>query len=210
MPTPLLRTIETTLIGDGPPISFLFCALHGEAVNDVADICETLGITVNRLFYDELVRPGFLEISAGALLTQTERGRDYQPGVPLSGPDGFDLLMHTLAQRGRRQPYAANARYFTERAIVVEESPPSLVDFVSIVTHGSGAAIGAYTGYAAGQSSPLLLLVTVPFGILICASAMGLAQALERGLRERLYDSLRARRLSRLPDGGPNTSAHNS
>jgi hypothetical protein len=52
--------------------------------------------------------------------------------------------------------------------------------------------IGAYTGFLAAHDTPPLLLITVPFGILICASAMGLGQALEHGLRRRLNDLLRA------------------
>jgi hypothetical protein len=77
-----------------------------------------------------------------------------------------------------------------EPIIVVESSPPHLADFASLVRTSSGAAVGAYVGYAAGQNAPLLLLLTVPFGILICASAMGVGRALEQGLRAKVHELL--------------------
>jgi hypothetical protein len=87
------------------------------------------------------------------------------------------------------QPTPSDVRFAEfvafERVIPFEESPLSLESLAKIVTTATGAGLGAFVGFVAFGSGPLLF-VSVPAGMLICGAARGVAQALEEGLRERL------------------------
>jgi hypothetical protein len=59
---------------------------------------------------------------------------------------------------------------------------------MSLLSKGSGVAIGAYVGFqAAANLTPLYLYATIPGGIFICCTVAGIAEALQFGLRERLF-----------------------
>jgi hypothetical protein len=63
--------------------------------------------------------------------------------------------------------------------------------FQSLVTKAPGIAIGTFSGIqAAGDLSPLMLL-TVPGGILVVSSAIGISKALERGLNKKVEEFLK-------------------
>jgi hypothetical protein len=47
---------------------------------------------------------------------------------------------------------------------------------------------------AQAMGTPMVLLVTVPSGILICSSAMGLGAALQLGLKVRVYEWIAKRK----------------
>jgi hypothetical protein len=72
-----------------------------------------------------------------------------------------------------------------ERVIPFEESLLSPESLAKLATTATGAGLGAYVGFVAFGSGPLLL-IAVPAGMVICGAARGVAQALEEGLRERL------------------------
>lgn len=74
---------------------------------------------------------------------------------------------------------------FSEQ-IVIEQSPPTLASLASLFTKASGVAVGAYVGFEASVDHPLLLLITVPMGMMICGPAAAIATALEAGLQARL------------------------
>jgi hypothetical protein len=95
--------------------------------------------------------------------------------------------------------------YFTQLLydsewIVIEQSPPDLASLAELLKQGTGVALGAYTGLAVG-SGPLLLL-TVPLGIIIVATAAGIGSALEAGLRARLLALVAGHKKSRTPPRG--------
>jgi hypothetical protein len=72
-------------------------------------------------------------------------------------------------------------------SIVVEHSPPSHTTLNEIVAAAKGKSpqvLGALLGYVAGEPHGLLLLITVPLGMLIVSSASGISRALEEGLHE--------------------------
>jgi hypothetical protein len=53
------------------------------------------------------------------------------------------------------------------------------------VVKASGMGIGAYVGFVAAGSGPLLL-ITVPAGMIICGAAAGIGKAIEDGLYQRI------------------------
>jgi len=75
--------------------------------------------------------------------------------------------------------------FLLEQTIVLEESPPKAVPFKSLIGGGSIMSIGAAVGYALTPTGfPLLLLITIPTGIIVVGSAAGVATALQHGLHE--------------------------
>ena len=83
--------------------------------------------------------------------------------------------------------YVAFAEYLAfAQLIPFEESPLEGTSLGSIVATGSGGAIGAYVGFAVAGGPTPLLLVTVPAGMIICGAAMGTAEGLQDGLRDRI------------------------
>lgn len=196
------RTIETTLMTEVVDISLMVVPPlvrrpPGGAlfeVFDAMDMCDELDIGIIAHFtnYD---LPGeahhLLSIFAGLCLSPfvenvsevSHPGTYRRAWVTTEGLALLDKL-NNLGLSALSK--SSLGELFSKDAIVVVNSPPGFTSFASVLNSGSGAIIGAYTGYAAGQGSPLLLLVTVPAGMLICASAMALAQALEHGLKSGL------------------------
>lgn len=78
-------------------------------------------------------------------------------------------------------------------AIIIEQSPPELTSLTSFLQKSTGVAIGAYVGVAAATAlgNPLLMFITVPFGMLIVGTAAGVGSALELGLRDRVLTLLK-------------------
>jgi len=71
--------------------------------------------------------------------------------------------------------------------IVVSQSPPSAASIVSLLSKGSGVAIGGMLGmHLVHGYSPVYLCLAVPGGMLICSTAAGIADALQMGLRQRV------------------------
>jgi hypothetical protein len=79
------------------------------------------------------------------------------------------------------------ATAFLTPTVVVEQSPPSLASITTLLTKGSGVAIGSLLGLHLAQGySPIFLCVAVPGGMLIGGTAAGIAEALQLGLRQRV------------------------
>lgn len=77
--------------------------------------------------------------------------------------------------------------------VPIEQSPLKAEALVTLVTKATGAGLGAFAGFVAFGDSPLLL-ITVPAGMIICGAAKGIADALESGLRDRLFELLKGKR----------------
>ena len=67
--------------------------------------------------------------------------------------------------------------------VVIEQSPPISLPFKDLLNKSnSEILLGTYVGMAAGgQHDTVLLLLTVPGGILVVSSAAGIARALQKG-----------------------------
>jgi hypothetical protein len=83
------------------------------------------------------------------------------------------------------------SRLLNREEIVIEHSPPTLTSLAAFLKNASGVAIGAFIGISAGIGSPMLMFITVPFGMLIVGTASGIGNALEQGLRDKLLEILR-------------------
>jgi hypothetical protein len=70
--------------------------------------------------------------------------------------------------------------------IVLKNSPPELKSIKELLKRGAGVIIGTYVGISIGDGNPLLLLISVPAGIIIGGAAVGLSRGLEIGLEKRI------------------------
>ena len=81
-----------------------------------------------------------------------------------------------------------NARvvdWVLDQSIVIEESPPKAVPLKTLIGGSTTMTIGAMVGYGAAPSAyPLLLLITVPMGIIVVGSAAAIAVGIQHGLHE--------------------------
>ncbi len=74
--------------------------------------------------------------------------------------------------------------------IILEQSPPISLPLSTLMSKAPAIAIGTYVGIEAAAGHPMLMLATVPGGIIAVASAIGISKALEKGLNksvERLF-----------------------
>lgn len=77
-----------------------------------------------------------------------------------------------------------------DKFVPFEQSPIALDSLSQLLTTATGAGIGAYAGFVLAGPTPLLL-IAIPAGMILCGAAKGVADALEKGLRERLLRFLK-------------------
>jgi hypothetical protein len=66
--------------------------------------------------------------------------------------------------------------------IIIEQSPPEAVPLSLLLSKASTTVIGTYIGFQLAGDNPVLLLATVPLGLIVIGSAMGVSKAFEKGL----------------------------
>lgn len=75
--------------------------------------------------------------------------------------------------------------FLLQQEIVMEHSPPFSISLRGVIDSANTPVwIGTLAGFGAGWEHPVLLLLTVPGGIIAVASARGIGQALEMGLNK--------------------------
>jgi hypothetical protein len=68
--------------------------------------------------------------------------------------------------------------------IVIEQSPPTSIPLGTLLTKAPGIAIGTFIGLHAAGGASYLMFLTVPGGILVVSSAIGISKALEQGFNK--------------------------
>ncbi len=90
------------------------------------------------------------------------------------------------------------AEYVSYADVVPFESSPLSPDSLGkILTAGSGAGIGAGVAIMVAGGPTPLLFITVPAGMIVCGAAMGVSEALQKGLRYKIL------KLMGVPDAQP-------
>jgi hypothetical protein len=72
--------------------------------------------------------------------------------------------------------------------IPTKKSPLFEKSLTEILKSESGVSIGAAVGFLVGWEFPPILFITVPIGIFICSSAIGIAKANEKGLYDKICE----------------------
>lgn len=70
--------------------------------------------------------------------------------------------------------------------VVIEQSPPEAIPFASLLRKASSVTIGTMMGAAVAIDNPPLMFITIPAGIIVVGSAMGVSKGLERGLAKKI------------------------
>lgn len=68
--------------------------------------------------------------------------------------------------------------------IVYESSPPQLLPVREIAKAGAPVVIGTFLGYEVADGSYPLMFITIPVGIIVIGSAIGISRGLENGLNK--------------------------
>jgi hypothetical protein len=77
--------------------------------------------------------------------------------------------------------------------IVIEQSPPDWALLKDLIKKSPGVAIGTYIGMQAAGQYPQLMYITVPAGIMVVSSAIGISKALAKGLNKKVEALLTSR-----------------
>jgi hypothetical protein len=70
--------------------------------------------------------------------------------------------------------------------IIVEQSPPSWETFKTLVSKSPGIGIGTFVGFQLAGAHTELMILTVPIGIVVVSSAIGISEALKKGLNKKV------------------------
>lgn len=75
--------------------------------------------------------------------------------------------------------------YVIDQGIIIEQSPPKAIKFKDLLKSSNTALLlGAYIGRSMAGDNPALLILTIPGGIIVVGSALGIADAMADGLNK--------------------------
>jgi hypothetical protein len=117
------------------------------------------------------------EVAVVTFLDHALRGYEEHPPFPI------------LLGMGRPPANLQSVLSAMDGDIIIEESPPQAITLRALLAKAPGVAIGTLVGMTApGMAAPgdatMLMLLTVPGGIVVCSSASGVSKALEKGLNK--------------------------
>lgn len=106
--------------------------------------------------------------------------------------DGFLRIPSDIRLENR-----ALVDFVLAQQVVMEHSPPFSIAFKALLDQkNSPMWIGTFIGTGAGWERPVLLFITVPVGIIVVSSALGIGAAMQAGLNKsikRLFDRSKPR-----------------
>lgn len=107
---------------------------------------------------------------------------------------GIEQPEDALIVRASREfePYL---RFFNDSTVVIEQSPPSGLEWQLMVKSASSVTIGTFVGLSIAPSNSPLLLLTIPAGIIVVGTAIGISRGLENGLNKKIATLINRRRL---------------
>ena len=76
-----------------------------------------------------------------------------------------------------------------DQPIVIERSPPIAEKLVSLVHSATSTSLGVLLGTGVSPD-PYVMMITVPAGILLMGTVLGITKGLERGLAARVENAL--------------------
>ena len=103
-------------------------------------------------------------------------------------PNDRAILSHFIAS-SRHDPPAPFIQELLNETIIIERSPPIAETLGHIFHSATSTSLGVLIG-AQLSPSPLLMLATIPAGIVLMGAAFGISKGLERGLSKRIENSI--------------------
>jgi len=95
-----------------------------------------------------------------------------------------DILNEVLAKGGYRVANPGVVEFLLKTDIVLEGSPPFPLPMVKIAKGGAAVVIGTFLGWGIADGNYPLMFVTIPAGIVVIGSAIGISKGLENGLNK--------------------------
>jgi hypothetical protein len=87
---------------------------------------------------------------------------------------------------------AAELTFALDQNIVIEQSPPTTVKLKELAKKSPGILIGSYVGMEAAGDAHALLFMTVPLGIVIVGSAIGISEGIPQGLNQLIQKKIKS------------------
>lgn len=85
--------------------------------------------------------------------------------------------------------------FIYDATIILEQSPPEAVRFKDLLKRTNAPIyVGTYMGAGLSFDHPALLIITIPVGIIVVGSAIGVAEAIAAGLNKRVASMFKRRR----------------
>jgi hypothetical protein len=107
------------------------------------------------------------------------------PALPTIGSDIIEQLSSVLSNFN----ISAITR-LAEADVVVQRSPPLDIPLKGLLSKSASTVIGTYLGYAVAGDHTSLLLASVPGGIIVVGTAIGVSRALETGFAQLVRELL--------------------
>jgi len=107
----------------------------------------------------------------------------------------------------QHSPSSANRQLIEEclaSNVVIEQSPIEELSIKQLLARATSWSLGTYLGEVAVGSSPALLVITLPLGVIIMGTAAGISKGLEAGLHRAIERRLVGPR-QRFPSGPEKT-----
>jgi hypothetical protein len=108
------------------------------------------------------------------------------PVYALDGTGDWLVLMREILPRHEPLPEDFAVEVLRSEVVPVEESPLSGVSLAQLLERAPSAAGAAVAAWGTGPNDPLLLLITVPVGMIVFGAATGVSKALNTGLRAKI------------------------
>jgi len=105
------------------------------------------------------------------------------PALPTIGSDIIEQLSSVLSNFN-----TSAITQVAEADIVVQRSPPLDIPLKGLLSKSASTVIGTYLGYAVAGDHTSLLLASVPGGIIVVGTAIGVSRALETGFAQLVVD----------------------
>lgn len=196
------QLFETEIGVHGTSVAARFVVVPGRALDDPdllkrpRDLLDALELELLKpLPVDTVQQPAAAAAAVPAVTPQTQRGVQLALTAILAERESLEavgLLERMLEAPPAEMSWLASSdvvslaeQMTTEPMVPFEASPLGAESLLAVIGKGSGPAIGAAVAVAAFGATPLLL-VAVPAGMIVGGAALGVGEALQLGLRNRL------------------------
>jgi hypothetical protein len=123
------------------------------------------------------------EILSGSQLYLTEDAKIISSFIDFSIRERRGVLRPSVLQNAFIENPGI-VEYVLNAEVVIERSPPTVELLKNLARSSPSVAIGSYIGVGSAHGSYPLMMITVPLGIIVVGSAIGVSQGLRRGLNK--------------------------
>ncbi len=105
-----------------------------------------------------------------------------------------NILQNALAKHDYRVANQGVVQFLYDAEIVLDGSPPFPFPLSKIAKGSAAVVIGTFLGWGVADGNYPLMFVTIPAGIILIGSAIGVSRGLENGLNKWIEDLFKKKR----------------